>query len=133
MGNRDCLQCGVDINHKRPYAKFCSSKCQDKDRYYRNQDARREAVFKSNYGITFEERDAMYSEQEGKCLVCEAHMTWDRRKANSVHVDHCHTTGEVHGLLCHSCNTAAGLLGENVEIAASLVKYLAKTGKVAKR
>lgn len=129
----ECLHCGTEFEPYRSTSKFCSSKCQDKDRYYRNQEQRREDGFTRKYGITFAQRDAMYADQEGKCKVCETHMTWDHRKANTVHVDHCHTTGEVHGLLCSNCNTASGLLGENPEIAASLVQYLLATAKVPTR
>ena len=131
--SRECLQCGTAFEPYRSTTKFCSSTCQDKDRYYRNQEKRREDVFKRKYGITFAQRDAMYAEQEGKCKVCETHMTWDHRKDNTVHVDHCHTTGEVKGLLCARCNQAAGLLGENPEITAKLTAYLLDTAKVPTR
>lgn len=131
--HRECLQCGTTFEPKRKDKVYCSTQCIDSARYQRNQQKRREDVFKRKYGITFAQRDAMYAEQEGKCKVCETHMTWDYRKDNTVHVDHCHTSGEVKGLLCSNCNTAAGLLGENPEITAKLTAYLLATAKVPTR
>jgi hypothetical protein len=131
--HRECLHCGTSFEAARKDKVYCSPQCIDGARYYRNQEKRREDVFKRKYGITFAQRDAMYAEQEGKCKVCDTHMTWDHRKDNTVHVDHCHTSGEVKGLLCANCNTAAGLLGENPKIAASLVQYLLDTAKVPTR
>ena len=131
--HRECLQCGTTFEAKRKDKVYCSTQCIDNARYYRNQEKRRENVFKRKYGITFAQRDAMYAEQEGKCKVCDTHMTWDHRKETTVHVDHCHTSGEVKGLLCSNCNTAAGLLGENHEIALKLAAYLLDTGKVPTR
>lgn len=145
---RECLHCGTSFEPYRSNSKYCSKKCgmvywrsenaeklreQAFNKYHDNNEAIRAKRFEAKYGITVEQRDAMYADQEGKCLVCEQHMTWDHRKGNTVHVDHCHTSGEVKGLLCSKCNTAAGLLGENPKIAASLVQYLLDTAKVPTR
>jgi hypothetical protein len=108
-------------------------RAQAAEKYANNADAIRAKRFEEKYGMTFAQRDAMYAEQEGNCKVCGTHMTWDHRKANTVHVDHCHTSGEVKGLLCSNCNTASGLLGENPEITAKLTAYLLDTGKVPTR
>ncbi|MEU0149297.1 endonuclease domain-containing protein [Streptomyces sp. NPDC006288] len=45
----------------------------------------------------------MISSQSGVCTVCLA--------APAVHVDHCHKTGKVRGVLCFNCNSAIGKLG----------------------
>ncbi|MEU6367791.1 endonuclease domain-containing protein [Streptomyces sp. NPDC046931] len=34
-------------------------------------------------------------------------------KAPAVHVDHCHKTGKVRGVLCFNCNSAIGKLGDD--------------------
>lgn len=48
---------------------------------------------------------AMHAAQDGKCGIClRAIPTRGRR----VHVDHCHTTMIVRGLLCHRCNVWLG-------------------------
>lgn len=55
---------------------------------------------KRQYGITEAERDALIASQGGVCCICLA--------ASAAHVDHCHETGRVRGVLCFSCNAALG-------------------------
>lgn len=71
---------------------------------------------KRSYGMTEAERDEMIAAQGGVCLIC--------LKAPAVHVDHCHTTGRVRGVLCFNCNTAIGKLGDDPDAARRVVSYL---------
>lgn len=50
------------------------------------------------HGLTKPERDAMYFDQDGACLVCQ--------KNEATQIDHNHDTGKVRGLLCVPCNLA---------------------------
>jgi hypothetical protein len=59
--------------------------------------------------------DAMYFEQDGKCLIC--------KEREAVAIDHCHTTGKVRGLLCLGCNTFLGHIESEGRLAAAL-EYL---------
>lgn len=54
------------------------------------------------YGITIEQRDALEEAQGGLCAIC------CRRSTKTLHVDHCHYTGIVRGLLCEDCNLGLG-------------------------
>ena len=60
---------------------------------------------KRSYGITLEEYNKLFKEQEGKCVICGRHQSELDR---TLSVDHNHTTGEIRRLLCRSCN---GFLG----------------------
>ncbi|CAL9629763.1 endonuclease VII domain-containing protein [Streptomyces sp. ICN988] len=55
---------------------------------------------KRHYGLTEAERDQLIADQAGVCCICLA--------APAAHVDHCHETGRVRGVLCFSCNAALG-------------------------
>jgi hypothetical protein len=52
----------------------------------------------------------MLHAQGGVCGICELPPEQTARKSKtlgrhlSLHVDHCHRTGVVRGLLCHRCN-----------------------------
>jgi hypothetical protein len=69
-----------------------------------NKERRREAHLLQRYKITRDELDGLHAAQEGKCAGCG-------RGGVALHVDHCHATGAVRGLLCFNCNSAEGLLG----------------------
>ncbi len=56
---------------------------------------------------------------DGKCEICG---TTERR----LHLDHCHRTGKVRGLLCTLCNTGIGAFHEDVRVLKSAIKYIEK-------
>ena len=84
----------------------------------RNQDLIR------NYGITYNDYKDMYAEQNGECAICKSHYTLEGYKSEKLHVDHCHSTGKVRGLLCHKCNTALGLLKDNTQNLLNAIDYI---------
>ena len=71
---------------------------------------------KRNYGMTEAERDEMIASQKGLCVIC--------LKAPAVHVDHCHETGRVRGVLCFNCNSAIGKLGDDPDAVRRAAAYL---------
>lgn len=80
--------------------------------------------YRRKYGITGAVRDRMLSEQGGVCKICKRAPD-PRHGGSRLHVDHCHTTGRVRGLLCSPCNTALGLLREDPLLFAAAAAYLA--------
>lgn len=43
-----------------------------------------------------------------------------------AHVDHCHNTGKLRGLLCQTCNTGIGHLKDDIQTLQKAIKYLEK-------
>ncbi len=84
----------------------------------RNYD--RKSLLKK-HGITPEEFDAMLAEQDGLCAICG---TDEPGGYGIFHVDHCHDTGKVRGLLCHHCNLGIGNLGDDADRVLSAAAYL---------
>jgi hypothetical protein len=66
----------------------------------------------------------MLIKQNNKCGICQKDETEVHRKR--LFVDHCHTTGNVRGLLCHNCNTAIGFLKDSVQTALQAATYLSR-------
>lgn len=66
---------------------------------------RRKAKLKQFYGLSLEQYDTMFENQQGCCAICGIHQDVLNRRLD---VDHCHTTGKVRGLLCRLCNTSLG-------------------------
>ncbi|MEW2270706.1 endonuclease VII domain-containing protein [Streptomyces griseofuscus] len=76
----------------------------------------RTSYLKRKYGLTEAERDAMVASQRGLCVIC--------LKAPAAHVDHCHKTGRVRGVLCFNCNSAIGKLGDDPDAVRRAAAYL---------
>lgn len=85
-------------------------------------EQRKSYELKYTYGITINDFNDMFEEQEGRCAACG-----DKFFDIVPHVDHCHNSGKVRGLLCPPCNKAMGLVGDNVEILEKLALYLRST------
>ena len=45
---------------------------------------------------------------------------------NPFQIDHCHTTGNLRGVLCWNCNSGIGKLGDTYESVLRAVEYLKK-------
>jgi Recombination endonuclease VII len=78
---------------------------------------------KKMYGITLDQFAAMLAEQGSVCAICKADTP---RGKGAWHVDHCHSTGRVRGLLCHDCNTGIGKLKDSPQLLRDAISYLEK-------
>ena len=56
------------------------------------------------YGITLVEKNKMIEAQNGKCKICGE----DFKNSRLTHLDHCHNTEKIRGILCSRCNGALG-------------------------
>lgn len=92
------------------YSKKYNDKTTEKRRQYQR---------KHLYGLTHEQFEEMLKEQDNKCALCS--KSFNEAK---VFVDHCHSVGNVRGLLCPSCNTALGLIKDDLGWLAKAKKYL---------
>lgn len=59
------------------------------------------------YGITLKEFSNMKRRQNDVCASCRDPFIRGNRK-RGPHVDHCHKTGKVRGILCQRCNLGLG-------------------------
>lgn len=145
MKEQTCNKCGLkkDINcfewsKKRPNPRKTCAVCRNKSRIYtaeqraRRSKAQSDWYFKNkeksqiqarirNYGINNDDYVAMLYKQNGKCAICLVEFAGDSKK---THVDHCHETNKVRGLLCSKCNPAIGLLGEDIGVFRRAIEYL---------
>lgn len=73
-------------------------------------------------GMTPEDYAEMLASQNGGCAIC-GDPPGDRRLA----IDHCHTTGEVRGLLCGPCNTSLGQFKDDPRLLLEAAKYVLRS------
>lgn len=76
----------------------------------------RERHLQRQYGITEAERDELIASQGGVCCICLS--------ALPAHVDHCHETGRVRGVLCFSCNAALGQFKDRPDVIRRAATYV---------
>lgn len=104
-------------NSKSGVMHVCKA-CRGEDRRAKHQTS-----LEKLYGINIVEYNVMLLKQSAKCAICFKSDPGGRRGSN-FHVDHCHKTSKIRGLLCSSCNTAIGLLKEDCTILLSAIEYL---------
>ncbi|MEQ1788772.1 MAG: endonuclease VII domain-containing protein [Acidimicrobiales bacterium] len=118
---------------RHPLCKPCRA-AQERRRYERDREAilerrrnddswRRRARWRAlerKYGLTRHDYEAIFVAQRGCCAICEL-------RPARLHVDHCHVTGTVRGLLCVNCNLAVGELDDDPELCVSAAAYLVAT------
>jgi len=87
---------------------------------------RRALQLKCKYVLTVAEFETMRDVRDDKCDICKADAAHPNRNGKVLCVDHCHTTGEVRGLLCDPCNTAIGNMRDSPDILRNAIAYLEK-------
>lgn len=96
-----------------------------KDYYLSNKSViRRKAQEKDlvlKYDLSREQYLKMFSDQNFQCAVCFGEVVPFTRNA---HVDHCHTTGKVRGILCKPCNQGLGFFRDDQIRLLNAVTYL---------
>lgn len=87
----------------------------------------RNCAYKKKYNIDSEFYKKMKAKQNHRCLICGEYHPDDNDY--SLHVDHCHETGKIRGLLCAKCNQGIGCLKHSEVVLKNAIKYLKKGSK----
>lgn len=114
-----CKRCTNDVRNKR--RAFVKENFPEQLPTYS-----RETQIKHRYGITIDDFNKMLLEQDGKCAACKKILT---DGPMGTHIDHCHTTKKVRGILCGHCNRALGYVHDDIEKLKALIDYLERTGE----
>lgn len=102
-----CENCGGEIpDSRRGGSIYCSPACkkQVNDVAWRARSPHYMRQYL--YGISQQEYEALLAAQGARCAICGS-PDWPG-KDNRPHVDHCHATGKIRGLLCGKCNAGLG-------------------------
>lgn len=91
-----------------------------KARNIERREYHRKYKFFKLYGITLEDRQAMWIKQKGNCGICTKPMIGPK----NCNLDHDHKTGRIRKLLCARCNYyLAGLEDDNfLQLATAYLK-----------
>ena len=122
-----CTCCNIEhpvSNFYKQYGKP-QSQCKDcvkvkqKTYYDANKDHVRNRNAASKYGIPYSEVVAL--RDKGECDICGSDGS---NYKLGLHIDHCHETNKVRGLLCHGCNTGLGAFKEDLNLLIKAKEYL---------
>ena len=75
---------------------------------------------KRKFDITVEQYQKILDDQGGVCAICFSKCV----SGKPLSVDHCHSTGEVRGLLCLRCNTGLGQFQDSVGRLEQAIRYI---------
>lgn len=85
---------------------------------YRASGKSRETDLMRIFGVSPECFQLMLAVQQNACGICKEPFV------KTPHVDHCHKTEEVRGLLCNLCNVALGGFRDSLEVLENAKEYL---------
>jgi hypothetical protein len=86
----------------------------------------RHGNLRKHYGLGLVQYEQLKATQDGRCAICG---TDDPKGRGDFHVDHCHETGAIRGLLCHFCNVALGNFKDDIARLEAAIEYLRKHQK----
>ena len=94
--------------------------------------ALRESNLKTKYGLTREQYDEILKTQGNGCAVCGSVDSNQKPyggdgKSFELHVDHCHESGKVRGILCSSCNSGLGRFKDDPALLLNAINYLQRS------
>lgn len=145
---KTCKNCNLDISIKHGCSRYCNQECYE---LWRNRIRKHDPVQKicklcdmafvaTGKGM----RDQLYCSERchyisgiirhygdpnliykiwkisDKCKICKRDFESNRDK----HVDHCHASGKVRGILCNRCNFGLGYFRDDKEALREAIKYL---------
>ena len=77
---------------------------------------------KNRYGIVKITFNKILEAQNNSCGIC--YTKTPGGKGNSFHVDHCHISDKIRGLLCVRCNLGLGALKDSKDVVSKAMNYL---------
>lgn len=124
QNKRKCTTCNRVKDLSEFWRNNCStgysSKCSECDRK-RKEKGKPTSYLRETakrYGLTLEEYNELV-ESNPNCQICG-------NPVDSPHIDHCHESGKVRGVLCKTCNMGLGSFKDNPQYMYNAIAYLAK-------
>lgn len=105
------------------YCKTCSNATRPD---YKRGRTTKEAIRRRNlksYGLTEETFDILLASQSNRCAICRDEFTDTKKR----HIDHCHKSGKVRGILCDGCNHGIGRFKDDPELLQKAIEYLTQS------
>lgn len=125
--NQDRLRsrCKICHNTMRTLYRFKNKdKVNRRERRRKTTYSRYTAMIYTIYRLREEDVVFLMDNQKGCCAICGKSLVNPIWSKSDMHIDHCHTTGNVRGLLCGKCNWLLGVAKEDPSVLESAVQYV---------
>lgn len=122
--DRRCKTCNYELHNAWRLKNLDHAKEQQKAWRDANPQRVKDFERRRSYGVPPGWYAETLAAQGGGCAACGTAVPGGR---GDFHVDHCHDSGKVRGLLCANCNLAVGHVRNNPEIAEALKQYIIRT------
>jgi hypothetical protein len=132
----DCKQCVIEKSRIWRLANIERYRNLDNARHQRSLEKRREKErrcydkyperhrekrLQKEFGVTIEDFNRKLASQGNSCAICGTLSPNDGR---NFHIDHCHKTGKLRGILCNTCNLMLGLAHDRQDVLLKAAEYL---------
>mgnify|MGYP001563279272 CR=1 FL=1 len=116
-----CKECGYKSHNKWRLKNL--TKVAEDQKKHRDANVERHKDYgrKAHYGLEPGEYAYLLEKQNGKCAIC---LSSDPKGKGAFHVDHCHDTHRIRGLLCHHCNLGIGQFKHREDFLLRAIDYL---------
>ena len=96
--------------------------------YKKSPETRNLASRARRVGIPPSQVQELLTQQGHRCKICGTHES--EASKHRLHIDHCHRTNNVRGMLCSKCNTGIGLFLDNPNLLRKAADYIFNAHKV---
>lgn len=113
--------------HKDGHCKECRI-CQTiRRRKYNARPEVKQRKKAHKYNIRVEQM-MLLSKQKTACEIC--HRDFADLAKKDIHIDHCHKTGSLRGILCSFCNKMLGFAKDDPQVLLNAIKYLERASRI---
>lgn len=128
--NPTCTECGSALSSDNwwpswasMFVPICIPCGKERHALIDTKEKQKNRALRNTYGITLTEYNAMLAKQDNKCAICGNTAILEHR---AFHVDHCHTSGKIRGILCNGCNAGLGHFKDDPLILEKAAAYIRK-------
>jgi hypothetical protein len=125
---RVCKRCHQDTANARKQNSYpARKKARDATARWRENNPEKHRQLALHYarmrkfGITLAERDELLAAQGNVCAICQGDNSGSKR---DWHIDHCHKSNQIRGILCHPCNLLLGFAKEDTHVLERAISYI---------
>lgn len=93
-----------------------------RERYRADREWIKLNVTLKRHGLTLDQYHAMQERQDFSCAICGDELSVGHEGA---HIDHCHDSQKIRGLLCAGCNKGIGHFRERADALVAAARYVA--------